>query len=79
MDFLPFFLALCPLETCIYPVRPIVQFTKFIFSHLVIIGGWGGGGTHKACILNVGQQLMNSIHTPIHILYVPTVTYSFSV
>lgn len=32
-------------------------------------GAWG--------MLSVGQQLMNSIHTGVHKLYVPIVTYSF--
>lgn len=52
-------------------MRPIVQCAKFIFRHLVT--GGGARGIHS-----VGQQLMNSIHTVIHKLYMLIVTYALT-
>lgn len=58
-----------PTNTHVTPLWPIVQ-CRFIFRHLVTMSGaWG--------MRSVGQQLMNSIHTVIHKLYAPIVTYSF--
>lgn len=58
-----------PTNTHVSPLWPIVQ-CRFIFRHLVTMSGaWG--------MRSVGQQLMNSIHTGIHKLYAPIVTYSF--